>query len=105
MFFREFYPNADGPTPPHIKRILDALGARKFGDQYLAEPGIVRLRTATPLRRGIADVTAERLRDPQVAFFARMNPGHARGDELACLTELSRANLTRAGRRMVSSPL
>ena len=49
-------------------------------------------------------MTAERLRDPQVAFFARMNPGHARGDELACLTELSRANLTRAGQRMVAAP-
>jgi hypothetical protein len=105
VFFRDFYPNADGPTPPHLRRVLDTLGARKFGDQYLPESGIVRLRAATPLRRGIATVTAERLRDPQVAFFARMNPGHVRGDELACLTELSRANLTRAGQRMVSSPL
>jgi hypothetical protein len=105
VFFREFYPNACGPTPPHLQRILDTLGARKFGDQYLPETGIVRLRAATPLRRGIATVTDERLRDPQVAFFARMNPGHARGDELACLTELSRANLTRAGQRMVSHRL
>jgi len=105
VFFREFYPNADGPTPPHLQRILDTLGARKFGDQYLPEAGIVRLRAVAPLRPGIATVTAERLRDPQVAFFARMNPGHVRGDELACLTELSRANLTRAGQRMVSNPL
>jgi hypothetical protein len=105
VFFREFYPNADRATPPHVQRLLDTLGARKFGAQYLPESGIVRLRAATPLRRGIANVTAERLRDPHVAFFERMNPGHARGDELACLTEISRANLTRAGERMVSSPL
>ena len=31
-----------------------------------------------------------------------MNPGHLDGDELACIAELSRANLTRAGVRMVS---
>jgi hypothetical protein len=31
-----------------------------------------------------------------------MNPGHAAGEELACLAELSRANLTRAGLRMIS---
>jgi hypothetical protein len=30
-----------------------------------------------------------------------MNPGHANGDELACLTEISRSNLTPAGERMV----
>jgi hypothetical protein len=105
VFFRTFYPNADGPTPPHAQRILDALGARKFGDQYLPASGIVRLRTATPLRPGIANVTAGRLRDPNVAFFARMNPGHVRGDELACLAELSRANLTRAGQRIMAHPL
>jgi hypothetical protein len=102
LFFREFYPNADAATPPRMRRILDAFGTCKFGDEYLADAGIVRFRTATPLRRGIADVTDERLRDPRVAFFARMNPGHADGDELACLAELSRANLTRAGQRMIS---
>jgi hypothetical protein len=105
VFFREFYPNADRVTPPHIQRIIDTLGARKFGDQYLPESGIVRLRAATPLRSGIANVTSERLRNPQVAFFARMNPDHVRGDELACLTEISRANLTRAGERIVASQL
>jgi hypothetical protein len=99
VFFREFYPHPDMPTPPHIQRVIDNLGARKFGEQY--DSGIVRFRNATPLRRGVAEITEERLRDPLIAFFARANPGHANGDELACLTEVSRANLTRAGQRMV----
>lgn len=105
VFFREYYPNPATPTPPRMKRILDTLGQRKFGDQYLAGPGIVRFRRATPLRHGVADVTEQRLRDPRVAFFSRMNPGHAEGDELACLTEVSRANLTRAGERMAGACL
>ncbi len=100
VFFREFFPNPNGPTPPHVQRLLDTLGTRKFGEEYMPGTGIVRFRAATPLRHGIAEVTAQRLRDPHVAFFARMNPGHANGDELACLTELSRSNLTRAGQRM-----
>jgi hypothetical protein len=103
VFFREFYPNPDGPTPPYFQRLLDTLGTRKFGDQYQRGSGIVRFHHATPLRRGIAEVTRERLRDPQVAFFARMNPGHVNGDELACVAELSPSNLTRAGQRMVRS--
>ncbi len=85
--------------PPHIRNIIDHLGVCKFGDQYA--DGIVRFRNATPLRRGVAEITDERLRDPNIAFFARANPGHANGDELACLTEVSRSNLTRAGQRMV----
>lgn len=105
LFFRRFYPNADEPTPPASQRMLDALGARKFGDQYIPGSGIVRFRAATPLRRGVADLTDERLRDPDVSFFARMNPGHAEGDELACLAELSRSNLTRAALRMTARPV
>jgi len=101
VFFREFYPNPKAPTPPHIQRILKTLGRQKFGDQFLTDSGIVRLHPATPLRAGVAEVTEQRLRDSRVAFFNKMNPGHADGDELACLTEVSRSNLTRAGERMV----
>jgi hypothetical protein len=103
VFFREFYPNPQASTPPQIKRLLDSLGERKFGDQYMSASGVVRFRNATPLRRGVAEITEQRLRDPRVAFFARMNPGHIHGDELACLTEIARSNLTRAGERMVGT--
>jgi len=102
VFFRAYYPNPSAPTPHGIKRVSDVFGARKFGGQYLAGPGIVRFHHPTPLRPRVAEVTQERLRDPRVAFFSRMNPGHAEGDELACITELSPANLTRAGQRMIA---
>jgi hypothetical protein len=101
VFFREFYPNPDTPTPAGVRRILDGLGDLKFGEQYDARSGVVRFPRATPLRRGVADVTEQRLNDPRVEFFARVNPGHVNGDELACLTEITRSNLTRAGERMV----
>jgi hypothetical protein len=84
VFFREFYPNPKAPTPPNVQCILDTFGKQKFGDQY--QEGIVRFHQATPLREGIAEVTDHRLRDPHVEFFARMNPGHADGHELTCLT-------------------
>jgi hypothetical protein len=103
VFFCEFYPNPEAPTPQRVKNILDTLGERKFGNEYNAQTGVVRLRTATPLRSGVADVTEQRLRDPRIAFFTKMNPGHLLGDELACLTEISRSNLTRAGERMVGA--
>lgn len=104
VFFRDFYPNPEATTPPRVKRVIDALGTAKFGDEYLPEEGIVRFRQATPLRRGVAEITDGRLRDPRIAFFVQKNPGHAGGDELACLAELSRANLTRAALRMLANP-
>ncbi|HEX3685347.1 MAG TPA: hypothetical protein VHU83_22630 [Bryobacteraceae bacterium] len=101
VFFRNFYPNPNSPTPDEVQRIVDALGTAKFGHRYDPASGIVRFEKATPLRQGVADISEQRLRDPLVAFFAAKNPGHARGDELACLTAISRSNLTRAGERMV----
>lgn len=103
VFFREYYPNADTPTPASARQLLDTFGTQKFGAEYLPDAGVVRFRHPSPLRGGIADLTQERLRDRHVAFFARMNPRHAEGDELACIVEISRANLTRAGRRMVDA--
>lgn len=103
VFFSEFYPNPEAPAPPPIQRILHALGRAKFGDRYDPATGIVRFPHAAPLRPGVADVTEHRLRDPLVAFFTAINPRHDEGDELACLTRISRSNLTRAGERMVGS--
>lgn len=104
VFFRTFYPAPVGEmSPPYLHRIRDTLCANKFGDQYCADSGVVRFRAATPLRDGAAPVTDGRLRDPDIAFFVHMNPGHAQGDQLACLAELSRSNLTPAGERMLRS--
>jgi len=99
--FREYHPNRHAPTPPRVQRILDAFGRRKFGLRYAPDTGVVRLDQAAPLRRGVSDLGESRLLDPDVAFFARRNPGHVRGDELACLAEIVPSNLTPAGRRAV----
>ena len=101
VFFRKFYPNPETRTPDDFQRILDTLGRAKFGNRY--DAGVVRLEQAAPLRPGVADITEQRLRDPLVAFFSSRNPGHSQGDELACITAISRSNLTRAGERMVGS--
>ncbi len=103
VFFREFYPTYRHPTPPFIKRVLDALAQLKFPDEYDPERGIIRFTKAAPLRAGVAEITERRLKDPHVAFFVATNPGHARGDQLVCLVELTPTNLTAAGRRMLGA--
>jgi hypothetical protein len=101
VFFREFFPTHRRPTPPGARRVLDTLSTRKFPTTYDATAGVIRPRPAARLRPGVAEVGPEQLRNADVAFFVGANPGHAAGDELACLAELRPDNLTRAGRRML----
>jgi len=102
VFWREFFPRPTAPTPPFEQRLLDHLAASRYGRCYDPASGIVRFPRPQRLRGSLADLPSGRASDPHVAFFLVRNPRHADGDELACLTEISEANLTRAGRRMVT---
>jgi hypothetical protein len=101
IFFKEYYPRSGTPTPPDMQAVMDQLATERFGAEYCPETGIVRFTVgATPLLAGVADLNAERLHDPHIAFFAARNPGFDRGDEMVCLTRVHPDNFTGAGRRM-----
>jgi hypothetical protein len=104
LFFREFYPRYDFATSARANEVLDALGRHKFAMAYDCATGVCRAGPGKDrLRAGVAELTAERLRDPHIRFFAERNPGHARGDELCCLAPLTRANLTPAAYRVIGA--
>lgn len=102
VFWREFFPCCNAPTPPDIRRLRDQLAADRFGEQFDPLSGIVRFHHPQRLRGELKAIPAERTADLHVAFFVAQNPGHAQGDELVCLTELCPENLTAAGRRMTA---
>jgi len=104
VFWREFFPRYDAPTPPGMQRLLSQLGSERFGSQFLPGKGIVRFEHPQKLRGELENVPPGREVDPHVSFFLSHNPGHAEGDELVCVTELSPENLTAAGRRMMPPP-
>lgn len=101
VFWQRFYPRYDTPTPAPAERLMCSLAAARFGHAYDAASGIVRFAKPQLLRPALAGIPDALLHDPHVAFFAARNPGHAGGDELVSLCELSDDNLTRAGERMV----
>lgn len=101
VFWREFWPRAEGVMDEWIRGLRDALAAGRFGAQFDAGAGVVRFACPQRLRAALAEVPAGRLRDRHVAFFLESNPGWRGGDELVCLTELGDENLTAAGRRIV----
>jgi hypothetical protein len=101
VFWRKFWPRHDAAMPAEVRVMRDALACGRFGGAYDAEAGVVRFGVPQRLRGGLAEVPVARAKDAHVAFFLASNPGHASGDELVCLTELSDENLTAAGRRVV----
>ena len=102
VYYKEFYPVFDKPTPPEVQTFMDALANQLFEDEYVKKLGVVRFTDgATPLVESMADVDEGRLDDPHVKYFLEMNPGHISGDELVCLTQIGGDNYTPAGRRML----
>ncbi len=93
VFYRNFYPFPETPTPAFEQQVMDQLAAMRFGAAYDAAAGVVRVAGDYILREGVGDVTAGRSRDPFIRFFARRNPGWPRGEELVCLVALDRPNL------------
>jgi hypothetical protein len=103
VFWREFFPCPDAPTPFRIRRLRDQLATERFGTQYDSRSGIVRFHYPQQLHGKLKLIPEERITNSHVSFFLSHNPGHAQGHELVCLTELCPENLTAAGRRMVSA--
>ncbi len=101
VFWREFFPRFDRPTPPEIQRLLDQLARERFDTLFHLQTGTVRFGNPQKLRSGLREVPPGRDHDPHVSFFMLRNPGHFSGDELVCLTEICPENLTAAGRRMM----
>jgi hypothetical protein len=101
LFFREFHPAPGRETPAGVKHLLDRIATAKYGEGYDAESGVVRLATPAPLRPGLSDPAGRIEHDAWVRFFVEANPGHAAGDELACLVRVAHENLTPAGLRML----
>jgi hypothetical protein len=101
VFWQRFFPRFDVATPPEIQTLLNQVSKERFGSQFETDTGIVRFAHPQRLRANLQIIPPGRESDSHTAFFLERNPGHANGDELVCITELSPENLTAAGRRMM----
>ncbi len=103
VYWREYFPRYDCPTPASVSQLMHRLARERFGELYQVETGVVRFTRPQRLLGVLKGIPNHRLDDPHIHFFACANPGHEIGDELVCLTELCDDNLTPAGRRMVGA--
>ena len=100
VFAQAYVPAEGGQPPGDLLDLRNALAAAQFGASFDPHTGVIRF--AAPqgrLEPAWVEPTARELRLPGVAYFLRANPGFRAGDELACLCELSPANMRKRARQ------
>ncbi len=94
IYFREFYPRFDRPTPEPEQRILDALAGARFPADYRPSTGTVQFADSHgQLTAELAEIAPHHRENPHVRFFLQRNPGFAGGHELVCLAEIAPQNM------------
>jgi hypothetical protein len=100
---REYWPRHDRPTPDWERALMAHLSERMFGADWRPDQGIVVRSGRKRLRVETAPLEPQALASaPDLAFFARANPGHAEGDMLVCLCPLSLRNWGSVVRRALA---
>lgn len=92
LFARRFHPHPENEETEWAD-LADRVADRLFGDSWKPEEGVIRF----PSSRGhLRDELATGSREnPWFRYFEKRNPGHASGEELVCLTEMTESNLRR----------
>ena len=103
LYWEEFYPNPDNPTPQRVQSFMRELGARRWGGCFNHESGIVKLPSPQVAIEANNHSNGNGNNSKYERFFLQKNPGVYRGDELLCLARISPDNLTHAGRRILRS--
>lgn len=102
IYFNNFYPRRDCITPRFEKNLIDTFGEYKYPYEYDAETGVIRFEGKKDrVKEGIADITEQKLKHPDVRFFAEKNPGYKQGDELVCVTQITTENLSAIAKRFI----
>lgn len=94
-FFKVYYPNNNDLEGKFEQQLLAEVAQVKFGDSFDRKAGVIRANPdSQKLKSGICDISQERRKNRHIAFFEELNPGYPNGDELACIAEFDRSNIT-----------
>lgn len=95
LFARRFHPHPEN-NEPEWRAMAGRVAAAMFGEYWQPEEGVIRFPSSQGhLRQELAMV---RGKNPWTCYFLERNPGHLRGEELVCLTEMDETNLLRGAR-------
>lgn len=109
--FRTYWPRPNTEVPARERTLLEAVSQSLGNPLYNPQTGIMSHPELVYLDGHIGLNPAD-LHDPDVAFYARINPGQVHGDDVMCLCPLTPANwvsclvraIARATRRRPPAP-
>lgn len=92
LFWSEFYPNYKTETPAYEKKIIDAYAKMLYPNEYNQKTGVIEYKIAKDkLKKGIADIDEHLLKNKDIAYFCKRNPGYYKGNDLACLAKFNKS--------------
>ncbi|MBN2534697.1 MAG: hypothetical protein JXB88_17565 [Spirochaetales bacterium] len=104
VFFKKYYPSHKEDAPPEYRARLDYISIVKFNGNYNPVTGIISFPGQKDcLTKEMAEIPESKRRNSSVRFFLKKNPFYMRGDELACIAEVSRENLTPLANRVMEN--
>jgi hypothetical protein len=98
-------PRYERSDDPRMRRLLDRLATARFGAAYQVSTGIALNVAHERVRTGLSPIDESALSNPHVRYFVERNPGHARGDELACLALARKRDAARTAIRVTVARL
>lgn len=100
--FADSWPHRNRAWPARERSLCDQ-GMRQLGyDTLHPQTGVLHRDGSSRYTDGVVDDPAL-LSDPDIAFYAELNPGHRHGDTLPCLARLDARNWLHIGQRAVYS--
>jgi hypothetical protein len=101
-FPNRYWPRYDTPTPPFIEQLISSLSRDMFGDAWDEQHGLILADASQgSLAEHIAPITSDIQAIPEVNFLVNRNPTYQRGDELACVAEVTLSDLLRGTSRLI----
>ena len=97
--FETYWPRHDAPTPEPRAALIDQLATRTYGPAWRPARGVAVRSGQKRLRETAAPLVLNPDTAPDLAIFARANPGHAEGDMLICLCPLTAKNWISVARK------
>jgi len=88
--FKTYFPCVETATPTHYKKLMDNFYGHRFSKNYKPEQGTIEFdHTACSLKEKVAEISEDLFKNKKIKFFAKLNPHWDRGDELACVAEMT----------------
>ena len=91
--FVDFWPRRDRATPVSALILMNDVMRKLGAEGWNPKTAVLKRHGCQRYREGVVKDDPRVLKDPDIRFYARMNPGQHLGDSLACICPLTLRNV------------